>query len=320
MNLHTDNVFIETVSSILSNAGLISHDETLMLIPSHFITIGGNPSSHYKIICGNKKFFLKSVKDNDNTVFCLPYLHTLNCKYGVGRFPELLSQTFSYKDRDFYILEYLEGETFEELDGIFSEEEWRIVAMKLKERIHELYSCTSDKYSDRAKFYSESFGELLSNKLTNRLKNSLFAQFSTNKLATATATFNRILSNVTFPKAHLIHMDVKPANIIYNRNEKKVSLIDFENARFCDYDFGRTQLLLTAYKGYSETYTKYVLPYLTDGFTIESAVKDDKCLSYLYYQTLCNLIFYESRHLPCPTAMSDLFNKLLNILAKGYYK
>lgn len=317
MNLHTDDTFKLTLISILSDSGLISDDETLQLIPYHFIMIGGKPSSHYKIICENKKFFLKSVKDNDNTIFCLPYLNDLNRKYGDGKFPELLSKTFSYKGREFYILEYLEGETFEELDGVLSEDEWQTAALKLKERLHELYSCTSDKYSDRAKFYSESFGELLSHKLTERLKNPLFAQFSKDKLAAATVAFNRILSNAEFPQAHLIHMDVKPANIIYNRNEKRVSLIDFENARFCDNDFGKTQLLLTAYKGYTETYKKYVLPNLIDGFTVESAIRDEKCLSYLFYQTLCNLVFYESRRLTCPTDMSDMFNRLLNILAKG---
>lgn len=315
MNLHTNNEFKAILFSVLNEARLISDADVLTLTPYHFITIGGKPSSHYKINSGDRKYFLKSVKDNDNTVFCLPYLHALNCEYGSGRFPELLSRTFSYKGREFYILEYLEGKTLDELDGILSEEEWQITAQELKARLQELHTCTSDKYSDRAKFYSDSFGKLLSDKFTERLKNRVFAQFSTEKLTAATAVCKHILSKVTFPEAHLIHMDVKPANIIFNRTEKKVSLIDFENARFCDADFGKTQLLLTAYKGYPETYKKYILPQITDGLTVELAIKDDKFLCYLFYQALCNLVFYDSRNIPCTTDMSVLFKKLLNILA-----
>ena len=77
INLHTDKEFKALLISILKKADHIEGSETLTLTPHHFITVGGKPISHYRINCGRKKFFLKSVKDNDNTVFCLPYLYRL---------------------------------------------------------------------------------------------------------------------------------------------------------------------------------------------------------------------------------------------------
>ena len=222
MNLHTDKEFKALLISILKKADHIEGSETLTLTPHHFITVGGKPSSHYRINCGRKKFFLKSVKDNDNTVFCLPYLQGLNRKYGTNKFPESLTQSFTYKDREFYVLEYMEGETLEELDKSLTEEEWQFATKELKNRLNELHTCTSDRYSDKAEFYSESFGKRLSDKFTERLNNRVFTQFSAAKLNTTLSVCKQILSKVKFPKAHLIHMDVKPANIIFNRKDRKL--------------------------------------------------------------------------------------------------
>ena len=75
----------------------------------------------------------------------------------------------------------------------------------------------------------------------------------------------------------LIHMDIKPANIIYEPDTGVVALIDFEFARFGDIDYGWTQILLSGRNQFNQFYREQIVPHLTrdrinldDAFAIDS--------------------------------------------------
>ena len=127
----------------------------------------------------------------------------------------------------------------------------------------------------------------------------------------------QILDESHFTKPTLLHMDVKPANIIYNSKTGFVTLIDFEFARFGDADYGWTQVLLSGINAFCDEYKQQVVSYMTKGrLTLNEALTIPKFQCYIFYQTACNLIYYYDRDMKCPEDMKDLFEELLKQLSK----
>lgn len=316
MDLSKDKTFIDYIENCLRKNDLISVNESAKLTPRHFITVNGAQCSHYLVECGSKKFFLKTEKDRDNTIFILNNLKNFSNEIDLHYFPHLLTEPFSYENTNYYFLNYIEGDPLGNICDDLTDNEWEIVTDGIKNRIGELQMYRQVKYSENGRFSSANFGKVMTDKLAERLGYPL----QHNRLITLKTViidkFKYLLKDVVFPEACLIHMDIKPGNIIYNRKTQEVFLIDFENSRFCDFDYGNVQILLTKYKRYNATYTTRVIPRLNERFTLDYAVNDNKCLCYLFYQTLCNIIYFESRRLLCPKEMVGLFDSLLDELVK----
>ncbi|MCU0289322.1 MAG: hypothetical protein MUF15_23360, partial [Acidobacteria bacterium] len=62
-------------------------------------------------------------------------------------------------------------------------------------------------------------------------------------------------------KSSLLHYDIKPANIIYNKISKKVTLIDFELTRFGDINSEFTRAFVLSEK-FSNIHNKIIIPML----------------------------------------------------------
>ncbi len=170
-------------------------------------------------------------------------------------------------------------------------------------------------YSEQGGFVSDGCADILKAKLKKRLKHPLLARYPREKLDRAWVRACEILDHSHFSQPTLIHMDIKPANIIYNQETGLVSLIDFEFARFGDVDYGWVQLLLSGYNRFHPIYREQIVPSLLWGrITPEDALESPKLRCYLFYQTMCNLIYYADRGQPAPEKMEKIFDLLVEKL------
>ena len=101
-----DTTFINHIRDYLENNGLIENKQSIKMIPWHFITVNGEQCSHYLVECEGKKFFLKTVKDEDNTIFCLKCLDRFKETLDLRYFPQLVANEFSYNQAKYYFLNY----------------------------------------------------------------------------------------------------------------------------------------------------------------------------------------------------------------------
>ena len=158
---------------------------------------------------------------------------------------------------------------------------------------------------------------MFGDKLQPRIKHISLTSYDGSKIQSAYNNSLRILNNSTFSEPSLIHMDVKPANIIFDPKTEKAVLIDFEFARFGDLDYGIVQVLLTQFNSFSDNYKKKMFPVLTDGLiTFSQACKTPKLQVYLWYQTMCNIIYYYNHNTQCPDEMKNIYENMLSLLSK----
>ena len=303
----------------MSEHMLISRGEEITLLPHHPIKVQGEVCNHYIIFCSssNKKYFLKVLKDNDSATHCNSFLRRFQDKNGDCPYPLIVAPGFGYCNRQYYFYTFAEGETLESLEGKLSVDEWKSIAIKLRDRVDELSEIHTSKYSDHNAFISDQYSDIIKRKILPKLKHSTFREYQRETILAAHRQCMKILDSSKFSKPTLLHMDVKPANVIYNPQTKIVSLIDFELSRFGDIDYGWAQILITKLKNYGEIYENYVFPYLIkDHLSWDDALHMPKFQCYLFYQAACNLIYYDERKIPCPKEMKTLFVRLLNQLAK----
>lgn len=313
----------EELASVTRNEmiqhGLISHDEQIALQPHHWITMRGKQRSHYIVSClgSGKRFFLKVKKGNDAASHCNAFLQRFQAADGSCGYPLLASPEFSFYDNVYNIYTFAEGETLEHLLERYPTQVCGMLADKLSFRLGELHSVHAPQCSDQNRFVSEGCADILKKKILPRLKHPIFSDIPP---ATIAAVYHRcaeILDGASFSPPTLLHMDIKPANIIYEEQTQTLSLIDFELARFGDSDYGWTQILLTELKPYGDTYKKYFLPALIrNGLALEDALQLPKFQCYAFYQSACNLIYYYEHKEPYPEELRLLFFKLLTQLSK----
>lgn len=297
----------------------VSDSEILSLTPYHSIVLNGKRYTHYIITClsSRKKFFLKVSKGNDTSFHCNDYLKKFRNRFGEYIYPVIIIPEFKFGDINFFISNYIEGQSLDVISETLSNAEWIYIAKVLLTRIDELSSIRTSYYSNQNAFTHMDYSAILIKKFPERLKHIVFSKYSTVDLKNAYHRCINILNNSFFTKPTLLHMDVKPANIIYNYQTGFVTLIDFEFARFGDYDYGWTQILLSGINAFNQEYKDYVVPYMTKNrINLKEAINIPKFRCYLFYQTACNLIYYHDHSTDCPHDMVQLFEKLLTELSK----
>lgn len=306
-----------TTKKHLLYANLIDDNEIINLTVCHEFFTGEFTFCHFIIKCKNskKKYFLKTVKPGDNLIFCNDFLKKfyLNGKY---TYPVILIQPFNFKNKLFYVTTYAEGKDLDEISKDLTPLEWKNISLKLIDKLDELSSITADRYSDCQKFVDVGCAEILKNKYVKRLAHPLIAEIPKIQRDLVYKRCCNILDNSKFSKPTFLHMDIKPANIIYNRSTDELTIIDFEFSRFGDEDYGKMQLLLTGINAFSDYYKSYVYPHITKSLpTFSEAENIPKLACYLFYQTMCNRIYYFDHNMQCPDGMTELFYKLLNKLS-----
>ncbi|MBM6723824.1 phosphotransferase [Pseudoflavonifractor phocaeensis] len=303
----------ETTRREMVERGLVMSTEEIELHPCHSISLQGKLLSHYIITCSSsqKKYFLKVVKDSDGALICNNYLKkTYNedgsCPYPLILIPEIVLQGTKY-----YITSFVAGKTLDELSDPLPEKTWDEIADKLLFRLDELANIQAPQYSERSGFVSDNCATGLIRKFKQRLHHPAIAQFPNRKIEAAVERCFSILEQSQYSPPSLLHMDVKPANIIYNSQTGNVSLIDFEFARFGDIDYGWTQVLLSGCNQFNMVYKQCLVPRLTKNrLSLQDAIEIPKFQCYLYYQLMCNLIYYHDRYLHCPNELVLLFEQI----------
>ena len=306
------------VRNKLMEKGLIDPDETIRLIACHDIVLDNTPRNHYIIQCSEteSRFFLKLQKKVDNIIHCDEYIQAIyqNEDYAL---PHVLVSPFAFHNDMFFITNYVEGYDLEVLDSELSDKQWKKVAEDIRKQLMLLADIHTPCYSEHNKFFTDGYPEMFMKKLQTRIKHISLISYDVSKMQSAYNNSLEILNNSTFSEPSLIHMDVKPANIVFDPKTERAVLIDFEFARFGDLDYGIVQVLLTQFNLFSDNYKKKMFPVLTDGLiTFSQACEMPKLQVYLWYQTMCNIIYYYNHNTHCPDDMKNIFENMLNLLSK----
>lgn len=294
---------------------LISTTSKINLIPCHRIIIQGEYFSHFFIKCtySPNSFFLKIVKENDNSLLCDRFLRDINDKNEEYFYPQIVVPPFTFQGMRYYITTYIEGQSLDTLPDTLSPSILNSIADKLLFLIDQLALITASQYSEHGNFVSDDCASILKKKLKIRLRHPLILSYSHEKLERIFNWCCKILDRSQFSQPVLIHMDVKPANIIYNMKTNTVSLIDFEFARFGDIDYGWIQILLSERNQFNQFYKEQIIMRMTNGrMTLDDAFKIPKLQCYLFYQAMCNLIYYYDRNLSCPKEIKEIFDYFIS--------
>lgn len=294
---------------------LINKNEKIELMPNYTITINDKTYTHFIIKCkySNKKFFLKVFKNRDNIFQCNYYLANNKGNVQYNRFPIILVPRFTFNDVEYYITSFVDGESLDVISVDLSKEQYKHIADEVRNQWIELTKIKSNIYSERGEYLQESACNIFKTKLKKRLKHPVFDNIPEKDIYKAYNNISEIIEKCKFSEPSLIHMDVKPANIVYNIKTNSVTLIDFEHARFGDIDFGWVQILLSGFNSFGEKYEKHICPHIIENnITLTEALKTPKLQCYLFYQTACNLIYYHEKNLECPQKIKECFFLLLN--------
>ena len=218
---------------------------------------------------------------------------------------------------EYYINSFVNGESINNIHFPLISELYKKIAYDVYNIWFELTKIKTLKYSEKGKFFIEDAATIFKKKLEDRLRHPVFNKISKIELEKTYSKCCDIIVNCDFSKPSLIHMDIKPANIVYDSESKLVTLIDFEHARFGDIDFGWTQILLSGINSFGKVYEELIYPHIIEnGISLPEALKIPKFKCYIFYQTACNLIYYYENNAPCPINMEKCFYYLLDELAK----
>lgn len=299
----------------LHKYNLVPNTSKVSLCPHHSVLIKDEWFSHFIVTCSHsrQRFFLKILKENDNSLLCDRFLRKININEDELLYPQIVVPPFVFRGVQYYMTTYIEGQPLDTFPNMLPQSTWNNVADKLLILINQLSSLKASQYSEHGVFVSNDCISILKKKLETRLKHPLIASYPHEKLERAFNWSCDVLDHSRFSQPTLIHMDVKPANIIYNEQTGGVSLIDFEFARFGDVDYGWTQILMSGRNRFNQFYREQIVPRLTkEQLTWDDALNTPKFQCYLFYQTMCNLIYYYEHHSPCPEEFTELFNLLIN--------
>ena len=313
------NKLNKIVQQKLIDYNLVPVYTKISLTPIYSFVLKNTIYYHYVINCSDSqiKFFLKSSRGVNNASHCNDFLKMFRNHNGEYTYPIILIPEFKYNGISYFITTFTQGDNLDILSQILTKYEWGKISNELRRQLEELSTIHANLYSEKNQFLSIGCAEILKNKLKNRLKHSVFLQFPNKNLKKAYERCCEILDCSQFSVPTLLHMDIKPANIIYNPKTGLVKLVDFEFARFGDFDFGLTQILLTKCNTFSKEYNEYIYPNIIEGnITLNEALNIPKFRCYIFYQTACNLIYYKERNVECPIEMKKNFVYLLDQFSK----
>ena len=311
-----DTQLFNELKKVLIKECLITKDEIINISKIYEKQQRGKAIQHYIITISNKKeqFFVRMSKENDNSFHVMPFLKHINDDYK-NTIPIALTKPFIIGDDTYTITSYLEGDTLESLLPSLTNTELKSIGFKIDEKLQCMHNIEHTKYSFRAEFCNQPFNEILYTQAKKQLyeNESICLEFDIDTEMLLN-TIRSILNNCSYSNPTLIHMDIKPANIIISSND--VVLIDYELSRFADIDYEWANLLIKTLHCYDKRFIKYVLtPIIQKNFiSLDQAIKMDKYCVYLLYLSLNVYIYYLKSNRDCPQDIVDLVKLLLKKL------
>lgn len=136
---------------------------------------------------------------------------------------------------DILITEYKEGVSLDKCIFNLSEMEYPIIIDKLFRSLKKMHSIKSSNFFDFTEFNSNNWFDFFEYKLKKYLKMAMDNKIlKREEIGYITHLLYREQDIFRLNLGSLIHFDVKPANIIWNSENKELSLIDFEMSRYGD--------------------------------------------------------------------------------------
>ena len=298
------------------NTGLISEKDEVSFNRIHPIRQNDEIIFHYiATIAGTKKkYLIRTIKEKDYSCSVSKYLININNTLIDDVFPSAISDPFEINHHTYIITTFFDGDDLGVQLSLLTNDELLEISDKLNDILKILHSTTINNYSILNSFESNSFAEIFFNniKLQCDSKYNIFID-QTKKEKFLVSVYD-ILSKSTFSPPTLVHMDIKPANIIFLRNEKRVCLIDFELARFSDLDYEWSNILIKTLHVNDIRFKNYVLnPIIDKNFMkIDRAIQNDKIKVYLLYLSINKYIYNASHQRENPRTISDLAFALIN--------
>lgn len=293
---------------------LVGNDEEIQLKPCHQIVIERKIYSHYVIFCpsSQKKFFLKFLKPGEGQLHCDKYFDSFKNSSIWNEYPRIIIPPFEFNGSKYFVTSYFDAENLDTLLENLSPQQYQDIGEKIFDRLLELEQLHATKYSDRGNFVDQPFEVLFIEKLHRRFRHQSMASFPPNIIERLCSRCETILKASSFSPPTMIHMDIKPENILYSPSDKKIYLIDFEFARFGDIDYGWAQVLLSGFNAFHPVYRRFIYPnIIKQRKDLFASLQIPKMKCYFLYQTLCNKIYYHDRKLNCPSAFEKIFYSLI---------
>jgi len=275
---------------------------------------------HYLVTIEHKqqKLFIRTIKEKDYSYAVMSYLIKLNNSCDNIQFPTAIVKPFTIDQHTYIVTSYLDGEDLDTLMPTMSNEKLLQISDLLNNNLKLIHSINNSKYSDKNQFSSALYDEIMFNKLYIQFHNEMcINHFMKNRdINKLLIIAKNILSDSTFSKPTLIHMDIKPKNIIISP-QGQVHLIDFELSRFGDLDYEWTNLLVKTFHSYEKRFKQYILqPIIEKNFLpLEKAMEIDKYKIYILYLSINIYIYYLKCDRRCPLEIVKLINTLLKQLS-----
>lgn len=295
----TDNICVTKIHPLIQNGELIHH---------HVITVSGT----------NTKYLIRTIKNKDYSNLALNSLISLNSTSNCALFPRALTQPFTIGNHLYIITSYLEGNTLESQIATLTNNELIDLSYEIEDILSIIHSQTNEEYTNPGNIHYNSFDEIMYDNICRQLNdpNNIFSKnINIDKFLNLVLS---ILSKASYSIPTLIHMDLKPANIIISSNGH-ARLIDFELTRFADLDYEWTNILIKIEHAYDERFKQNILmPIIKRNFMVlKEALLIDKYKVYLLYLAINKYLycFYHSRK--CPKAIIDLSVYLLDMLVRS---
>jgi len=316
INELVDWQLVKEFKKVLLKERLISDDDIFDVQNIYTKQQRGKAIQHYIITIPRKKekFFIRMLKEKDNSFHVMPFLKDLANDYK-NSLPIALTKPFIIGKNTYTITSYIEGDTLEFLLPNLTDSELKQVAFIINEKLQRMHSVEHSKYSLGNEFCNRPFNEILYVQIEKQFYENecIYSQFNFDPEMLLDA-IRYILNRSFFSKPTLVHMDIKPANIIISSND--VILIDYELSRFADIDYEWVNLLIKTLHSYDKRFIQYVLdPIIQKNFiSLEQAIKNEKHCVYLLYLSLNMYIYYFKSNRFCPQDIIKLANIVLEKL------
>lgn len=294
---------------------LIACTDTIKIQAIHPLKQNGEILHHYIISVESKetKYFIRTIKEKDNSCMVTEHLTSLCNNSNCFEFPYALTSPFAIDNHFFIITNYLEGKDLEMQMQVLTNDELVKIADELNEKLGLIHSITHDKYSFAGGFVDGTFGDIFFQKIREQFNNKYNVFASNIDVNEFLSKVNIILQQASFSRPTLIHMDIKPSNIIIS-STGNAQLIDFELSRFADLDYEWTNILIKSIHAYDERFKQYVLaPIIDKNFMpIERALLIDKYKVYLLYLAVNKYLYCFKHEITCPAPIVDLANMIVH--------
>lgn len=192
---------------------------------------------------------------NENSVQSEKSALNLLAAYDVPGIPQIIAE--GIVDGIPYLVEYyIEGNSLDKIYHTLSSEDWENIAHRLASFLHKLVAIQRIRpivFKSPEKKY-DNYGDVIKASILRHLNqhtsSGIISSAMDNRIKEAISDISSIFhTDVTF-----LHFDIKPQNIIFNHQNKRVAFIDYEHSRMGDYthEIFRTDMAAMRYPYFNE--------------------------------------------------------------------